>query len=119
MVVTISLRTEDRARYDGDVDDFETVVPVRLAAKLRDGTVVTRAARCTAHDYELNCQDEDDVFRLIRAGEKALTVRDINARKLMESTENFLAKFLRADLGDDDRVFRLDEQADSACALHE
>ena len=114
-VVAISLRTEYRVRRDGDIDDFATFVPVRLSAKLRDGTVASRTARCTARDYAFACQDEHDAFTLVRAGDKGLLVRDVNASKAIDPHENFLAKFLRADLGDDDRVFRLDERDDAIC----
>jgi len=44
-------------------------------------------------------------------------VRDINARKLIDPNENFLSKFLQVDLGDDDRVFRLDEQENANCEI--
>ena len=116
-VVALMLRTEDRVRQDGEIDDFRTVLPVRVSAKLRDGTTATRLARCTGQDYEFACHDENDAFTLIRAGERGLMVRDINARKLIDPTENFLSKFLRVELGDDDRVFRLDEQNDPTCEV--
>jgi hypothetical protein len=116
-VVAVTLRTEDRVRHDGDIDDFSTFVPVRLSAKLRDGTVVSRTARCTARDYVFACHDQHDAFTLARAGDKGLLVRDVNATRTIDPQENFLAKFLRADLGDDDRVFRLDERDDPICDL--
>ena len=116
-VVAVMLRTEDRVRWDGDTDDSRIILPVRLSARLRDGAVATRSAVCTAHDYELTCNSDNDIFTLIRAGERGLVVRDINARKLIDPNENFLSKFLQVDLGDDDRVFRLDEQEDANCEI--
>ena len=116
-VVAVMLRTEDRVRWDGDTDDSRIILPVRLSARLRDGAVATRSAVCTAHDYELTCNSDNDVFTLIRAGERGLVVRDINARKLIDPNENFLSKFLQVDLGDDDRVFRLDEQENANCEI--
>jgi hypothetical protein len=44
-------------------------------------------------------------------------VRDINARKLIDPTENFLGKFLRVELGDDDRLFRLEKRDNSDCEI--
>ena len=79
--------------------------------------MASRSATCTAQQHELSCQDENDSFILRRAGERAVQVRDINARKHIDPNENFLGKFLRADLGDDDRIFRLEEQNDASCDI--
>ncbi len=113
-IAAMALRTEDRVRWTGEIDDFETVVPVTLTARLRDGTSVTRTARCTAQDYHLGCHGEGGAFMVVRDGEKALRVRDF-LLKSADREDRDLPRFLGLDLGDDDRVFRLDLADQAAC----
>ncbi len=113
-VVAMALRTQDVARVREGGDSTQIFVPVRLSARLRDGTTATRQAECQADDYRLLCQDEHDAFVVIRSGERGLIVRDVSIKD-DDPTARGVGRALRLDIGPDDRVFRLDERPDAAC----
>jgi hypothetical protein len=77
----------------------------------KDGKKFTQTAKCYPDRYTYTCPvvaeaDAQKDFYVTRAGENAITIRDRAGK---------FSAFLKTKLGSDDRLFRLDASAVSAC----
>lgn len=116
-VAAIALRTDGAVTVEKDDGELNTTLDIKISLRLRDGTTATKTAHCRADGYQFGCSaGGNTLFGLMRAGERGITVRDLNFRKVFDEKENYLANLMGVSLGDDDRVFRLDEGTDPLCA---
>jgi len=116
-VTAVALRTDGPVTVEHEDGQLNTSLDVIISLRLRDGTTATKAAHCSADGYQFGCSaGGNTLFGLMRDGERGITVRDVNFRKVFDQKENYLANLMGVPLGDDDRVFRLDEGADPLCA---
>lgn len=79
----------------------------------KDGKQFTQTAKCYPDRYTYTCPikaeaDTAKDFYVTRAGDHALTIRDRAGK---------LAAFFRTKLGTDDRLFKLEASAASACTF--
>jgi hypothetical protein len=81
--------------------------------KLRDGSTKSKTAECFPGDYTFDCANSS--FRLRRAGPASLMVQDVNYKLAFGDKQNHLADFLGIKLGDDDRLFQLNERDGPGC----
>jgi hypothetical protein len=113
----MSLKVLERAKLAEDGDPY---LRLRVSARLRNGKTATRNARCFAGRFTYDCHAEREngeslwAFRLCRAGERSVTIYD---QGFGMTNESLIGAFLGLPLGDDDRIFRLDERSDPRCAL--
>jgi hypothetical protein len=116
-VAAIAVRTEGPVAVDQEDGQLETRLDVTISLRLRDGTTATKSAHCRADGYQFACSaGGNSLVSLRRAGERGITLRDVNFRKVFDPKENYLANLTGVSLGDDDRAFRLDEGTDALCA---
>ena len=112
-VVAIALRTIGRLNKQSPDDDNLPALEVRLSVKLRDGATRTKTADCFPGEYTFDCANTQ--FRLRRAGPTSLVVQDVNYKLAFDAKANHLADFLGIKLGDDDRLFQLNERDGAGC----
>jgi hypothetical protein len=91
--------------------DEDSGYDLRFQIELKNGKKFTQNAKCYAEDYAYGCPakaeaDTQRDFYVTRAGEDALSIRDRRGR---------LGEFFGTALGADDRLFRLNAAAASAC----
>jgi hypothetical protein len=112
-VVAIALRTIGRLKKQSPDDGNLPALEVRLSVKLRDGATRTKTVDCFPGEYTFDCANTQ--FRLRRAGPSSLMVQDVNYKLAFDEKANHLADFLGIELGDDDRLFQLDERDGTRC----
>jgi hypothetical protein len=117
-VVAITLRTREKVKLEDDDGIASASFRAEIAVRTRDGAGARTDVTCHAREYTFRCASEDEqaTFDLIRDGERGVLIRDVNFAH-RDGSENSLAPLFRVRLGDDDRVFRLDERGDAACAF--
>lgn len=100
-----------RAAGGKDVHKDAPGYDLTFRIETKDGKRFTQTAKCYPDRYAHTCPvkaktDTAKDFYVTRAGDEALTIRD---------RAGMLADFLGATLGKDDRLFRLEASAASAC----